>query len=123
MCLKSELFFQEVVEKNLRITQDTMKKRDDAESVDNDSTMSTSSNLEPFANDDLGIYKCIWGKFLFFKVPLGGIHLKRFSFCLELQIWYLLLLFFPLGLLVLVLVNQSVYTSGSISKQQDFLAM
>lgn len=31
-----------------------MKKRDDAESVDNDSTMSTSSNLEPFANDDLG---------------------------------------------------------------------
>lgn len=32
-----------------------MKKRDDAESVDNDSTMSTSSNLEPFANDDLGI--------------------------------------------------------------------
>ncbi|XP_039879702.1 pericentriolar material 1 protein isoform X1 [Simochromis diagramma] len=44
----------EVVEKNLRITQDTMKKRDDAESVDNDSTMSTSSNLEPFANDDLG---------------------------------------------------------------------
>ncbi|XP_071361743.1 pericentriolar material 1 protein isoform X5 [Trachinotus anak] len=43
----------EVVEKNLRLTQDTMKKRDDAESVDNDSTMSTSSNLEPFANDDL----------------------------------------------------------------------
>lgn len=69
MCLKSELwlFFQEVVEKNLRITQDTMKKRDDAESVDNDSTMSTSSNLEPFANDDLGMYKCIWGKCLFLK--------------------------------------------------------
>ncbi|XP_038568974.1 pericentriolar material 1 protein isoform X3 [Micropterus salmoides] len=44
----------EVVEKNLRLTQDPMKKRDDAESVDNDSTMSTSSNLEPFANDDLG---------------------------------------------------------------------
>nr|XP_033479901.1 pericentriolar material 1 protein isoform X2 [Epinephelus lanceolatus] len=44
----------EVVEKNLRLTQDTMKKRDDAESVDNESTMSTSSNLEPFANDDLG---------------------------------------------------------------------
>ncbi|XP_041821925.1 pericentriolar material 1 protein isoform X5 [Chelmon rostratus] len=44
----------EVVEKNLRLTQDAMKKRDDAESVDNDSTMSTSSNLEPFANDDLG---------------------------------------------------------------------
>uniref|UniRef100_A0A3Q1ICI7 Pericentriolar material 1 protein C-terminal domain-containing protein n=1 Tax=Anabas testudineus TaxID=64144 RepID=A0A3Q1ICI7_ANATE len=44
----------EVVEKNLRLTQDTMKKRDDAESMDNDSTMSTSSNLEPFANDDLG---------------------------------------------------------------------
>ncbi|XP_042340488.1 pericentriolar material 1 protein isoform X3 [Plectropomus leopardus] len=44
----------EVVEKNLRLTQDTMKKRDDVESVDNESTMSTSSNLEPFANDDLG---------------------------------------------------------------------
>ncbi|KAI3352504.1 hypothetical protein L3Q82_005455 [Scortum barcoo] len=44
----------EVVEKNLRLTQERMKKRDDAESVDNDSTMSTSSNLEPFANDDLG---------------------------------------------------------------------
>uniref|UniRef100_A0A8C4IH93 Pericentriolar material 1 n=1 Tax=Dicentrarchus labrax TaxID=13489 RepID=A0A8C4IH93_DICLA len=44
----------EVVEKNLRLTQDTMKKRDDAESLDNESTMSTSSNLEPFANDDLG---------------------------------------------------------------------
>ncbi|XP_037326765.2 pericentriolar material 1 protein isoform X4 [Pungitius pungitius] len=47
----------EVVEKNLRLTQGTMmmmKKRDDAESVGNDSTMSTSSNLEPFANDDLG---------------------------------------------------------------------
>ncbi|XP_068445414.1 pericentriolar material 1 protein isoform X2 [Clinocottus analis] len=44
----------EVVEKNLRLTQATMKKRDDAESVGNASTMSTSSNLEPFANDDLG---------------------------------------------------------------------
>ncbi|XP_031718975.1 pericentriolar material 1 protein isoform X1 [Anarrhichthys ocellatus] len=44
----------EVVEKNLRLTQDMMKKRDDAESVGNDSTMSTSSNLEPFASDDLG---------------------------------------------------------------------
>ncbi|XP_074549222.1 pericentriolar material 1 protein isoform X2 [Halichoeres trimaculatus] len=44
----------EVVEKNLRLTQDSVKKRDDAESVDNESTMSTSSNLEPFANDDLG---------------------------------------------------------------------
>ncbi|XP_041640033.1 pericentriolar material 1 protein isoform X2 [Cheilinus undulatus] len=44
----------EVVEKNLRLTQDSGKKRDDAESVDNESTMSTSSNLEPFANDDLG---------------------------------------------------------------------
>lgn len=43
------------MEKNLRLTQDMKKKRDDAESVDNDSTMSTSSNLEPFANDDLGI--------------------------------------------------------------------
>nr|XP_020476413.1 pericentriolar material 1 protein isoform X2 [Monopterus albus] len=44
----------EVVEKNLRFTQDMMKKRHDADSGDNDSTMSTSSNLEPFANDDLG---------------------------------------------------------------------
>lgn len=43
------------MEKNLRLTQDTVKKRDDAESMDNDSTMSTSSNLEPFASDDLGI--------------------------------------------------------------------
>ncbi|KAM8879224.1 pericentriolar material 1 protein isoform 2-T8 [Spinachia spinachia] len=49
----------EVVEKNLRLTPGMMmmkkkKKRDDSESVGNDSTMSTSSNLEPFANDDLG---------------------------------------------------------------------
>ncbi|CAN9510235.1 unnamed protein product [Ophioblennius macclurei] len=43
----------EVVEKNLRFTQDLIKKRDDTESVENGSTMSTSSNLEPFANDDL----------------------------------------------------------------------
>uniref|UniRef100_A0A672ZHM0 Pericentriolar material 1 n=1 Tax=Sphaeramia orbicularis TaxID=375764 RepID=A0A672ZHM0_9TELE len=42
----------EVVEKNVRLAQD--KKRDDVESVGNESTMSTSSNLEPFANDDLG---------------------------------------------------------------------
>uniref|UniRef100_A0A3B5A9V7 Pericentriolar material 1 n=1 Tax=Stegastes partitus TaxID=144197 RepID=A0A3B5A9V7_9TELE len=39
---------------SLTTSDDIMKKRDDAESVDNDSTMSTSSNLEPFANDDLG---------------------------------------------------------------------
>ncbi|XP_041840164.1 pericentriolar material 1 protein isoform X2 [Melanotaenia boesemani] len=45
---------EEVVEKNLRHAQDTSKRRHDAESVDNDSNMSTSSNLEPFANDDLG---------------------------------------------------------------------
>ncbi|KAM9314241.1 pericentriolar material 1 protein isoform 2-T2 [Pholidichthys leucotaenia] len=43
-----------MVEKNLRLAQATMKKCDDTESVDNESTMSTSSNLEPFANDDLG---------------------------------------------------------------------
>ncbi|KAM3864768.1 pericentriolar material 1 protein [Diretmus argenteus] len=43
----------EVLEKNLRLKQDTRKKRDDVD-TDNDSTMSTSSNLEPFANDDLG---------------------------------------------------------------------
>lgn len=46
------------MEKNLRLTQDTMKKRDDTESVGHDSTMSTSSNLEPFANDDLGTEAC-----------------------------------------------------------------
>lgn len=55
-CLKHNLSFQEVVEKNLRHTQDVKKKkRDDVESADNDSTLSTSSNLEPFANDDLGM--------------------------------------------------------------------
>lgn len=48
------LSFQEVVEKNLRHIQDTKKKRDDGESADNDSILSTSSNLEPFATDDLG---------------------------------------------------------------------
>lgn len=42
----------EVVEKNVRLAQN--KKRDDAESVGNDSVVSTSSNLEPFASDDLG---------------------------------------------------------------------
>lgn len=53
--LKQHLSFQEVVEKNLRHSQDTKKKRrDDGESADNDSILSTSSNLEPFANDDLG---------------------------------------------------------------------
>lgn len=46
---------QEVLEKNLRHAQD-LKRREDAESVDNDSNMSTSSNLEPFANDDLGMF-------------------------------------------------------------------
>lgn len=60
--------FQEVVEKNLRLTQGTtmmmmmMKKREDAESVGNDSSMSTSSNLEPFANDDLGTVTVCMGK-------------------------------------------------------------
>ncbi|KAM9857129.1 pericentriolar material 1 protein isoform 2-T2 [Aulostomus maculatus] len=44
----------EVVEKNLRLPQGSMKKTDDAESVGNDSTVSTSSNLDPFAKDDLG---------------------------------------------------------------------
>lgn len=47
--------FQEVLEKNLTLTQGMVKNGDDAESLDNDSTMSTSSNMEPFANDDLGI--------------------------------------------------------------------
>ncbi|XP_072240934.1 pericentriolar material 1 protein isoform X2 [Leuresthes tenuis] len=45
---------EEVIEKNLRHAQVATKRRDAAESVDNDSNMSTSSNLEPFANDDLG---------------------------------------------------------------------
>ncbi|RVE76057.1 hypothetical protein OJAV_G00004850 [Oryzias javanicus] len=44
---------EEVVEKNLRHARDTKKRKEDAESVD-DSNMSTSSNLEAFANDDLG---------------------------------------------------------------------
>uniref|UniRef100_A0A3P8UI04 Pericentriolar material 1 n=1 Tax=Cynoglossus semilaevis TaxID=244447 RepID=A0A3P8UI04_CYNSE len=43
----------EMVEKNLRLTQNTVKKQEDTESVD-DSPVSISSNLEPFANDDLG---------------------------------------------------------------------
>ncbi|XP_078799448.1 pericentriolar material 1 protein-like isoform X12 [Oryzias latipes] len=43
----------EVVEKNLRHARDTKKRKEDADSVD-DSNMSTSSNLEAFANDDLG---------------------------------------------------------------------
>ncbi|XP_014868006.1 PREDICTED: pericentriolar material 1 protein isoform X5 [Poecilia mexicana] len=43
---------EEVLEKNLRHEQD-LKRREDAESVDNDSNISTSSNLEPFASDDL----------------------------------------------------------------------
>lgn len=42
----------EVLEKNLRLAQ--IRKREDAESVGNDSIVSTSSNLEPFASDDLG---------------------------------------------------------------------
>lgn len=65
--------FQEVVEKNLRLTQDSMKKRDDAESVDNDSTMSTSSNLEPFANDDLGILMHLITFFFSSKGLKGGL--------------------------------------------------
>ncbi|XP_054599793.1 pericentriolar material 1 protein isoform X5 [Nothobranchius furzeri] len=44
---------EEVVEKNLRHVQE-LKRKGDTESVDNDSNMSTSSILEPFANDDLG---------------------------------------------------------------------
>ncbi|KAM9769210.1 pericentriolar material 1 protein isoform 1-T2 [Menidia menidia] len=45
---------EEVVEKNLRHVMDATKKRGAAECLDNDSNMSTSSNLEAFANDDLG---------------------------------------------------------------------
>lgn len=83
--------FQEVLEKNLRLTQGMKKKRDDAESVDNDSTMSTSSNLEPFANDDLGIVK------------LENKGLKLVKTLLNLfELYYILVSlthFFPAGLL------------------------
>ncbi|CAM9337839.1 unnamed protein product [Lampetra planeri] len=37
------------------LLSDMMKRRDDVESMGNDSAMSTSSNLDPFAKDDLGI--------------------------------------------------------------------
>lgn len=48
------------MEKNLRHAQG-LKRKDDAESVDNDSNMSTSSNLDPFANDDLGrVNACVY---------------------------------------------------------------
>lgn len=48
-------------EKNIRVIKhhDPSKRRNDAESVDNESTLSTTSNLEPFANDDLGKKKCM----------------------------------------------------------------
>jgi hypothetical protein len=52
--------------KNIRVIKhhDPSKRRNDAESVDNESTLSTTSNLEPFANDDLGkkIYKKVQSK-------------------------------------------------------------
>ncbi|XP_045074935.1 pericentriolar material 1 protein-like isoform X3 [Coregonus clupeaformis] len=46
----------DVSEKNIRVIKhhEPSKRRNDAESVDNESTLSTTSNLEPFANDDLG---------------------------------------------------------------------
>uniref|UniRef100_A0A4W5RZ14 Pericentriolar material 1 n=1 Tax=Hucho hucho TaxID=62062 RepID=A0A4W5RZ14_9TELE len=46
----------DVSEKNIRVIKhhEPSKRRTDAESVDNESTLSTTSNLEPFANDDLG---------------------------------------------------------------------
>uniref|UniRef100_A0A8C8EH96 Pericentriolar material 1 protein C-terminal domain-containing protein n=1 Tax=Oncorhynchus tshawytscha TaxID=74940 RepID=A0A8C8EH96_ONCTS len=46
----------DVSEKNIRVIKHHVpsKRRNDAESVDNESTLSTTSNLEPFANDDLG---------------------------------------------------------------------
>lgn len=61
ICLSENNTFvpQEVVEKNLRHARDTKKRKEDAESVD-DSNMSTSSNLEAFANDDLGIFLHIY---------------------------------------------------------------
>ncbi|XP_068176755.1 pericentriolar material 1 protein isoform X2 [Antennarius striatus] len=42
------------VEKSMNPMHAGKKIRDDEESVDDDSTVSTSSNLEPFASDDLG---------------------------------------------------------------------
>uniref|UniRef100_A0A4W5LRV0 Pericentriolar material 1 n=1 Tax=Hucho hucho TaxID=62062 RepID=A0A4W5LRV0_9TELE len=46
----------DVSEKNIRVIKhhDPSKRQNDTESVDNESTLSTTSNLEPFANDDLG---------------------------------------------------------------------
>ncbi|XP_070972185.1 pericentriolar material 1 protein-like isoform X5 [Oncorhynchus clarkii lewisi] len=46
----------DVSEKNIRVIKHHVpsKRRNYAESVDNESTLSTTSNLEPFANDDLG---------------------------------------------------------------------
>ncbi|KAM9399327.1 pericentriolar material 1 protein-like isoform 7-T10 [Salvelinus alpinus] len=46
----------DVSEKNIRVIKHHVpsKRLNDAESVDNESTLSTTSNLEPFANDDLG---------------------------------------------------------------------
>ncbi|XP_052320542.1 pericentriolar material 1 protein-like isoform X4 [Oncorhynchus keta] len=42
--------------KNIRVIKhhDPSKRRNGAESLENESTLSTTSNLEPFANDDLG---------------------------------------------------------------------
>ena len=52
-CTDHETVVQES-EKNVRVKQDSAKARGEGRSLD-ESTMSTSSNLEAFANDDLGI--------------------------------------------------------------------
>ena len=52
VCLSS---LQEGSEKNVRIKPESNRRRNVGDRVDDDdSSMSTSSNLEPFANDDLG---------------------------------------------------------------------
>lgn len=70
------------MEKNLRHEQD-LKRREDAESVDNDSNMSTSSNLEPFASDDLGMSTHVSVLFLFlfkYQVQVYGSPSSPFPF-------------------------------------------
>uniref|UniRef100_A0AAQ4PK32 Pericentriolar material 1 n=1 Tax=Gasterosteus aculeatus aculeatus TaxID=481459 RepID=A0AAQ4PK32_GASAC len=51
---QSELTPSESLATSDAVRDSFSNKREDAESVGNDSSMSTSSNLEPFANDDLG---------------------------------------------------------------------
>lgn len=47
--------FQDVSEKDVRVNVSSRRKRAvEGDSVDSESLLSTSSNLEPFASDDLG---------------------------------------------------------------------